>query len=127
MSIRKITGVYHADGGLMGELRYVVGKLRGTSHCALCDVTHGLTGKKAEFVACEKRLGMPVELVHLNERTPELRAFTEGRTPCVVGHGQAGFVMLLSAEALDTLDGRVDGFERALRAALSSLGAPGSG
>jgi len=127
VSIRKITGVYHADGGLMGELRYVVGKLRGTSHCALCDVTHGLTGKKAEFVACEARLGIPVELVHLNERTPELRAFTEGRTPCVVGHGQAGLVMLLSAEALDGFGGRVDGFERALRAALSSLDAPGPG
>ena len=30
-------GIYNADDGIMGELAYVWGKIRGTAHCALCD------------------------------------------------------------------------------------------
>ncbi len=127
MNVTKISGVYQADGGVLGELRYVVGKLRGSAHCALCDITHGLTGKKAAFSRCEKSLGVPVELVHLNERSPALRQFTEGKTPCVVGHGGSGLVMLLDAHALNGLTGSVVQFEAALREALASASADGSG
>lgn len=119
MSVHKLTGIYHADGGLVGELRYVIGKLRGTSHCALCDITHGATRKKPGFERCEAALPLPLELVHLNERSPEVRAFTEGKTPCVVGHTAEGLVMLLSAQELETMQGSVQAFEAALRQALS--------
>ena len=121
MSIVKISGIYQADGGWLGELRYVAGKLRGSAHCALCDITHGLTGKKSEFVRCETSLGIPVELVHLNERSPALLRFTEGKTPCVVGHGPSGLVMLLEAHTLSTLGGSVTQFEAALREALARV------
>ena len=30
-SIRELVGVYHAEGGVLGELRYVLGKARGTA------------------------------------------------------------------------------------------------
>ena len=40
MAVKKAYGVYHADGGIIGELAYVWGKIRGTAHCALCDITH---------------------------------------------------------------------------------------
>ncbi len=117
----RISGVYQADGGLLGELRYVVGKLRGTAHCALCDITHGMTGKKAGFTRCEAGLDIPVELVHLNERSPALRAFTEARTPCVVGHTDSGLVMLLDATQLTQLGGSVRRFDAALREALAAV------
>ena len=35
-----LVAVYHADGGVRGELSYVLGRLLGTAHCALCDITH---------------------------------------------------------------------------------------
>ena len=122
MSVSKITGIYHADGGFLGELRYVAGKLRGTAHCALCDVTHGLTGKRSEFTRCEIGLGVPLELVHLNERSAELASFSSGRTPCVVGHAETGLVMLLEQGDLEGVKGSVSEFERILRAALGRAG-----
>lgn len=119
MTIHRITGIYQADGGLMGELRYVLGKLRNTNQCALCDITHGATRKKPSFERCEADLRVPLDLVHLNERSPDLRAFSEGRTPCVVGHTESGFVMLLSAEQLEKMKGSVESFEAALKRALT--------
>lgn len=38
----EVVGVYDADHTLAGEVAYVVGKLLGRRHCALCDVTHPL-------------------------------------------------------------------------------------
>ena len=61
-------GVYHADGGLLGELAYVVGKLRGTAHCGLCDITHGSVRVKPEWKTLEASLDIPFKLVHLNEQ-----------------------------------------------------------
>lgn len=118
-TIDAITGVYHADGGLVGELRYVVGKLRGTAHCALCDITHGVTGKKAGFSACELRLPVPMHLVHLNERSREVQQATEGQTPCVVAHTANGVVMLLGSRELDALGGSIPAFEAALDSAMA--------
>ncbi len=42
-------GIYNAAGTLSGELRYVFGKLAGTTSCSLCDITHTWTGKKPVF------------------------------------------------------------------------------
>ncbi|MEM7158006.1 MAG: hypothetical protein AAF799_34510 [Myxococcota bacterium] len=120
-TLAKLTGVYHADGSLLGELRYVFGKLRGTAHCALCDITHGSVRKKRSFRDLEQALAVPLELVHLDERSPEIAAFTEGRTPAVVGHTDAGLVMLLGADQLE-LDGEVPRFHEALDQAVQTAG-----
>jgi hypothetical protein len=70
------------------------------------------------FAACEASLPAPVELVHLNERSPEVASFTDGKTPCVVGHTRHGFVMLLDAAALGACRGSVRAFEQRVREAL---------
>jgi len=119
--LEKITGIYHADGSLVGEMRYLVGKIRGTTHCALCEVTHGLVRKKRNFSALEERLPVPVELVHLDERDAELAAFTKDRTPAVVGHTSEGLVMLLGPGQLE-LDGKVERFAAALERSVESAG-----
>ena len=118
--MQRIYGVYHADGGLLGELRYVLGKLLGTAHCSLCDITHGAVSMKSTFRACMERLGVPVELVHLNEQSSELETFTAGRTPCVVGETAEGFRLLLSADELDLMAGDVEPFEAVLGERLAS-------
>ena len=54
-------GVYHANGGLVGELTYVIGKLRGTAHCGLCDITHGSVRVKPGWKTCEASFDGSVE------------------------------------------------------------------
>jgi hypothetical protein len=45
-------GVYDADATLWGELSYWVGARLGVRHCALCEVTHGLVRRNAEWGSC---------------------------------------------------------------------------
>lgn len=121
VEIERLTGVYHADGGLRGELRYLVGKVRGTAHCALCDITHGAVSAKKEWKACAAALPVPIEVVHRNERSPAVAAFTGDRTPVVVAHTDRGLVEVLGPEQLDALGGDVEGFRAAVEERLGEL------
>lgn len=115
----EIVGVYHADGGLIGELRYVIGKARGNAHCALCDITHGTVRRKRAWdVACGG-FDIPVRLVHLNERSPaETDACTQG-TPTVLARWRDGTITaLLGPEDLE-LNGSVTAFFDRLDTALA--------
>ncbi len=118
MEIKKIFGIYHANGGMMGDLSYLAGKIFANRHCTLCDITHRMAWKKKEWSECEVSFELPISLLHLNERTPALREFTEGKTPCVVGETDAGFVTLLDADMLASFGGSVDDFSSGLKAAL---------
>lgn len=64
----RLVGVYNADGGIKGELTYVFGKLRGVTHCALCDISHGngVVAKKS-WKAMLCHVPYPLKAVHLNE------------------------------------------------------------
>ena len=104
-------GVYNADGGIMGELAYVWGKIRGTAHCALCDITHRGVSKKKQWKEYENRLRIPVELLHINEQEEALSRFTEGKTPCVVGDYSGELKMVMSADDLEECDKSVEKFE----------------
>lgn len=120
MSYDVLWAVYRADGGLGGELAYVVGKLLGTAHCALCDITHGALRKRPAFRALEARLPLPLRLVHLNERSPALARATADRAPCVVGERRGRFTLLLDAADLERCAGSVDAFEQALLGVLDA-------
>ena len=103
----RLLGVYDAEGSLRGELTYVVRKLVGRGHCALCDITHGWSlSPKTEWSACVAALPVPFELVHLDERSPEIRALTEGAEPCVVAVTQDGAEILLDRAALESCRGK---------------------
>ena len=43
--MQKIIGIYNANGSLLGEMRYVFDKVFLKKHCALCDITHGMSYK----------------------------------------------------------------------------------
>lgn len=115
-------GVYHANGGLVGELTYVIGKLRGTAHCGLCDITHGSVRVKPKWKTLEASLGIPFRLVHLNEQPPRLAALTQGSTPCVVGESEDGLSVLLGPEDLEACGGSVDRFGERLGEAIEAAG-----
>jgi hypothetical protein len=111
--------VYDADGGLRGELSYLVGTLRGR-HCGLCEVTHGRVRRKAAFDEFACTLAVPVDVWHRNEQTPEVAAFTAGITPVVVGRVVGRLEVLLDADELASYRGDVDRFAAALTAALEA-------
>ena len=123
----RLIGIYEAEGSLLGELRYVVGKLRGTRHCSLCDITHGRVRKKPAFAALEQRLPVAIDLLHLDELSPRLQAASAGHTPCVLIDDAAGLRVLLSRAELEEHAGSVEAFERALLAKLATSSTMPSG
>ena len=122
-----LIGVYHADGGVVGEARYVIGKLLGTAHCALCDITHSPVRRKPAWDAMVERLGIPFTLLHLNEMPADVAAaVAEGGSPAVLARAADGSLApLLGPEDLDRLGGSVEAFEASARAALASAGLRG--
>tara|TARA_B100000945_G_scaffold285127_1_gene255189 strand:+ start:8523 stop:9692 length:1170 start_codon:yes stop_codon:yes gene_type:complete len=107
MNFESMYGVYHADGGLLGELRYVMGVAFRGQHCSLCDITHSVAWEKGEMKKWRKTSEIPFHLVHLNERSEEVKQVTEGKTPCIVAKTSSGFIMLATDEELTTFRGSV--------------------
>lgn len=120
----ELVGVYDADGGLVGELRYVVGKLLGTAHCALCDITHSAVHRKREWDEMVARVGVPVTLVHLNELPDDVAVLLGSHpAPLVAARRADGSVdVLLGAAALEQAHGSVASFETALMRQLDGAG-----
>lgn len=120
-----LVGIYHADGGPIGEARYILGKLLGTAHCGLCDVTHSPVRRKPAWDAMVARLGVAVDLLHLNELPADVAAQVSAHgSPLVLGRTIDGTLqVLLGAPQIDGLGGSVERFETALRAALARAGA----
>ncbi len=119
---RRLIGVYDTNGGLLGELAYLTGRLLGIAHCALCEITNDASGEKPAFEATRRSIGMPLELTHRNEVSGELRGLVEGRTPCVVGETDEGFEVLLGRADLEACRGDVLCLEWALRRAIDEAG-----
>ena len=80
----RVVGIYNADGGLSGELRYTLDKVLGRSDCGLCDLTHGWNafGKRAWRDAC-RASPVPIELIHRNNAT-ESQLAAAGSLPVVL-------------------------------------------
>lgn len=119
--VDRLLGVYNADGGLVGELRYVVGHLLGTTSCALCDITHSPIRRKKEWDALVAELGIRVDLRHLNELDDRERAAVGDDAPIVLVESEGMLRPLLDAEQLTALDGSVAAFGVAVRAALDDV------
>ena len=80
----RVVGIYNADGGLSGELRYALDKVLGRSDCALCELTHGWNafGKRSWRDAC-RASPVPIETVHRDEATASQLA-AAGALPAVL-------------------------------------------
>jgi hypothetical protein len=121
MTVTELVGVYDADGGLLGEAAYVWGRLRGTRHCGLCDITHSTVRRKGEWDRMAARLPVPVRLLHLNELDDELAAAVAAtRAPVVLAREVDGWRELIGAAELDEMAGSVSAFEAAVRGRLAA-------
>ena len=116
--VSRLTGIYDADGGVRGELAYVVGRLRRTVHCGLCDITHSPVRRKREWDAMVAGLGVPFDLLHRNEQAMGSRF--DGPLPAVLAEVDGERVMLLDPVSLDRAEGDVRAFRAALQSALEA-------
>lgn len=112
-----LVGVYKANGGLLGELSYILGHAVGLKKCELCDVTHSPLWKKREFKQFENRMGdefgLSVRLLHMNERNEKELAASKGREPCVLlEYSDGSFSMFLDFVELKAVRGKVASFEK---------------
>jgi len=121
MTVTRLVGVYNADGGLAGELRYLIGHYLGGRSCSLCDVTHSPLRRKAAWDEQVAALGIPFDLLHLNELDPEISAFVEGKAACVAAETSEGRMILLDNAQITSADGDVAAFFAILRERLDSL------
>jgi hypothetical protein len=120
--VRRLVGVYNADGTLRGEVAYVVGKLLGRAHCGLCDITHGAVSEKAEWKACRAALPVQFDTYHRNDQPDACRPLTDGRLPAVLAETDAGYVHLLGPAELDACGAAPEQLVAAVEAAVAQAG-----
>ncbi|MEN9745737.1 MAG: hypothetical protein RL729_209, partial [Actinomycetota bacterium] len=78
-------GVYNAESTVLGEVSYWIGARLGLRHCSLCDITHGLFTKRAEWQACESALPIPFTTFHINDAPADVSQAANGKYPIVLG------------------------------------------
>jgi hypothetical protein len=120
----RLIGVYNADGGVIGELKYFFGHLIGAAKCELCDITHSPIRRKASFDKLAGELksdyGLDFALKHLNERTEAETKASAAKEPCVLAEYPDGTLgMFLDRQELRVVDGDVERFAKLVRARLA--------
>jgi hypothetical protein len=98
-------GIYNADGTLFGEISYVAKKLAGRGSCALCDITHGWTGRKKNFDTTCQAAEITWDLVHRDEATAEQLA-AAGPLPAVIRDNNNAWSLVLGPTDLDACNGK---------------------
>lgn len=113
----RFIGIFNGDAGVRGELAYVFGKLRGSTSCALCDITHrGLrTNPGWKDVICA--VGVPFDLVHRNERIADVARLTGDQTPAVVAATADDHRIVMGPKDFAGVSGDAGKFIHALRQA----------
>jgi len=120
--IRRLIGVYNAEGTLRGELTYWVRARLGRAHCALCDITHGSIRERPDWQACRDGLPVPFDAYHLDDQPGEVRALLAGSAPAVVAQVDGGCILLLDEAALDACQGSPERLAEALTSAAERAG-----
>ena len=122
-AVQRLVGVYSADGTTLGELAYFVKARLGRTHCALCDVTHGLVRRRRDWAECSARLPVAFAAYHRNDHPAAIRSAASDSLPVVVAELVGGdVVVLLDAEELDRCDGSPERLVEAIEAAVVGAG-----
>lgn len=119
--IRRLVGVYNANGTVRGELGYFIGARLGRAHCALCDITHGLVRERPAWESCRAGLPVPFDTYHRDDQPSALRHAYD-TPPVVVAELDAGFVVLLGPKELAECHGSVDMLMEAIERAVIQTG-----
>jgi hypothetical protein len=125
-SIDRLLFVFNADNGSFNAFLDSARKLLRIKGCTLCTITHGLAGEKSEWRECKEEIGVPVDYVHRDEVSGELRRVVGDQLPCVVAQTGSDLVLLLAPDVLDRCQGSVADLKGRLSyfAAINSLELP---
>ena len=116
MAISELVGVYDADGGLPGELAYLWGKLRGTRHCGLCDITHRrCVARRVGPDGGEPARPYYGSSTSTSSTTGLAPAVAAAGAPVVLGRDDDVWRGLVAAAELDEMAGSVDALAVVLR------------
>lgn len=110
MAYQQLIGVYNAKGSILGEVRYVVGKLTGTRECALCDISHRLAWEKDSFSTFKNNFPIPFFNRHLDELEPEQLTLAKDRAPCVLALDEEGWQVVATSQHLQQCERSVKRF-----------------
>ncbi len=116
--IRRLVGVYDADATLRGELAYWIGARLGRSHCALCEITHGLARERNAWKTCRAGLPVPFDTYHRDDQPDAISVATSNVAPVIVADTDRGFVPLLSPADLDACGGSAEKLIEAIELAV---------
>jgi len=97
--VRRLVGVYNADGSAIGELIYFIGARLGRTHCALCDITHGRVRERDDWKMAKEKLAVPFETYHRDDQPAAVRA-AGGALPVVVAITDERVVTILESPDL---------------------------
>lgn len=118
-SAPRLVGIYNADGGTIGELKYIAGKVVGQAHCSLCDVTHSPVRRKKAWDAMVRTLPYEFVLLHRNELPANLQQqLGETSLPVVVFEDGRDVHILLCDEQISSCDGDPARFAELLNSAI---------
>jgi hypothetical protein len=121
-TISRLVGVYNADGTFLGEAAYWIGARFGRTHCALCDIRHGLLRERDDWKAC--KIGLPVtfDCYHRNDQPSAVRAVSNDTSPVVVAETDLGLFLLLSPYELTACAGSPDALLLSIESAVHRAG-----
>ncbi len=117
--LRRLVGVYNANGTLRGELAYWIGARLGRAHCALCDITHGTIRERDDWRTCRATLPVAFDTYHLNDQPDAVRAITANHVPAVLADTDQGLLPLLGPDELERCAGSPEELVTALERAVA--------
>tara|TARA_Y100000814_G_scaffold278968_1_gene241186 strand:+ start:4533 stop:4901 length:369 start_codon:yes stop_codon:yes gene_type:complete len=107
---KKFIAIYNANGGILGEIRYFLGKIFKDKHCELCDITHILAWKKKSWKEFEKLLGCDLQVLHLNDQSSTMKKITDNKTPCILVKKENSYEILITYQDLASCGSSVSKF-----------------
>lgn len=110
-TIDRLLFVFNADSGKWNAFVDSARKLFMVNGCALCSITHGLTGEKSAWKDCRDELGVPIDYVHRDELSDRLRKVIEDNVPCVVAEVNGEYTVLMGPDVLERCRGSVADFK----------------
>ena len=109
MTIKKfktIYFIYNADGGLLNEIKYWIGKnlLKKQTPCELCDISHGKIFVRSQWSQLIKELKKDyrVEVLHRNEIPKGILEKNYG-FPCVIGETENDLTEIINSTSFSGL------------------------
>jgi hypothetical protein len=117
--ISEFVGVYDADSTLIGEVSYWIGARLGTTHCSLCELTHGIFTKKTEWKECSRSLSVPFHTFHRNDAPADVLDVANGLFPLVLARFDTGLEVALTSVQLEEFDGSTQLFTQWLTTFIS--------